>query len=229
MPNWEKGEKIESTDTFCSNHVLNTAHRSTKNKLEAAHLHLSILNQAYGLSPSQATLFLNRTMTENILFNLASGLDALAHVVNQIYGFDIDFHRVQIDHHRPIQNNEGDYIRCKLDNLNNDNLSKYLNTELPRSPIPEEYWYAAFTQYRNQVMHRTLYVIHLAAQGLYLPDDPTDLNPLVKPFFDANKHEVVYPKYTNNRELRQYFQFCFDKVLSIVEKTNELMVDKITY
>jgi hypothetical protein len=166
-------------------------------------------------------------MTESILFNLASGLDALAHVINQIYGFDIEFRKVQIDH-RSNQNNEGDCIRCRLDNLNNDNLSKYLNTELPRSTISQENWYAAFTQYRNQIMHRTLYIIHLTAEGLYLPDDPTDLNPIVKPSFDANRNETVYPKYTKNRELRQYFQFCFDKILSIVEKIYELMMDKIT-
>jgi hypothetical protein len=228
MPNWENlGKKIANSYIYANNDILNTAHRSTKCKLEAAHLHLLILNQVSGFSPSHAMLFLKRTMTESILFDLASGLDALAHVINQVYGFNIDFHRVQIDHHRPIQNDEGDCIRCKLDNLNNDNLFKYLNTELPRSPIPQENWYAAFTHYWNQVKHRTLFIINVSAEGLYLPDDPRDLNPLVKPFYDANRHEIVYPNYTKNRELRQYFQFCFDKILSIVEETYELMVNKI--
>jgi hypothetical protein len=60
-----------------------------------------------------------------------------------------------------------------------------------------------------------------------LPDDPTNLNPLVKPFHDANRNEIVFPNYTQNRELRKYFQSCFDKVLLIVEKTYELMADKI--
>jgi len=228
IPNWENlGNKIANTSIYANNDILNTALVTTKFKLEAAHMYLCTLNQAYGLTPSHATQFLKRAMTENILFSLGSGLDALAHVINQIYGFNIDFHRVQIDHHRPTQNNEGDCIRCKLDNLNNDNLSKYLNTELPRSPIPKEHWYAAFTQYRNQVAHRTLYLICLTAEGLYLPDDPTNLNPLVKPFFDANRHEIIVPNYTQNRELIQYFQSHFDNVLSIVEKTYELMVDKI--
>jgi hypothetical protein len=230
IPYWEKvGKKIANNKIYSNNDILNTAHVTTKFKLEAAHLHLSILNQAYEISPSHATQFLKRAISESILFDLASGLDALAHVINQVYGFSIDFHRVQIDHHRPTQNNEGDCIRCKLDNLNKDNLSKYLNTELPRLPIPQEqeHWYAAFTQYRNQVMHRTLYVINVSAEGLYLPDDPTILNPVVKPYYDVNRNEIVYPNYAKNRELREYFQFCFDKVLSIVEKTHELMVDKI--
>jgi hypothetical protein len=224
MPNWEKvGKKIDSTDIFSSNHVLNTAHRSTKHKLEAANLHLSILYQAYGLSSSHATLFLKRITIESILFNLASGLDALAHVLNQIYGFDIEFCKVQIDHYYK----ERDCLRCKLADVNNDYLEEHLNVELPRAPIPQDHWYAAFTHYWNQVKHRTLFIINVSTEGLYLPDDPTDLNPLVKPLYDANRHEIVYPNYTKNRELRQYFQFCFDKVLSIVEKTYELMADKL--
>jgi hypothetical protein len=193
MPNWEKvGKKIDSTDIFSSNHVLNTAHRSTKHKLEAANLHLSILNQAYGLSPSHAMLFLNRTMTESILFNLASGLDSLAHVINQIYRFDIEFRKVQIDHHF----NEKECLRCKLDKANNDYLSQYLNTQIPRSRQDQDHWYKIFTDYWNRVKHRTLYIINISTEGLFLPDDPTNLNPLVKPYHDANTHEIVYPNYT---------------------------------
>jgi hypothetical protein len=167
IPNLENlGKKIANTYIYVNNYILNAAHMTTKFKLEAAHLYLSILNQACGLSPSHATQFLKGAMTENILFSLTSGLDALSHVINQIYGFNVDFHRVQIDHRRSNQNNEQNCIRCKLDNLTNDNLSKYLNTELPRSPISQDHCYAAFTQYRNQVIHRTLYVINVSVEGL---------------------------------------------------------------
>lgn len=56
--------------------------------------------------------------------------DAVAHEINQINGFCIEFLKVAIDHGR------GDGIRthcmrCKLDAKDN-HLAKYVRTELPR-------------------------------------------------------------------------------------------------
>jgi hypothetical protein len=47
---------------------------------------------------SFAKPFLKRTMMENIIFNPSSVLDVLAHEINEIYNFNVDFTGVQIDH-----------------------------------------------------------------------------------------------------------------------------------
>jgi hypothetical protein len=167
-------------------------------------------------------------MFENIIFNLTSALDALAHEINQIYGLKIDFERVQIDHHRPQQNNEGDCIRCKLDNISEDNLAKYLNKELPRkNMIPINHWYDTFLKYRNQVMHRIIYELMLEPGNDYLPDDPTILQSNGRITFDANGSPLI-PNYIHRRELRTYTRFCFEKVLEISEKIQSFVGAKIS-
>lgn len=157
-------------------------------------------------------------MTDNIFSNLSSALDAISYEVNQVYGFNINIKNLQIDHRRRQQFNEPNCVRCKLDNTPNDDLSKFLNTELPRDPIPSNHWYGSFSEYRNQVTHRPQYLIYLAAEGRFLPDDPSVMNRIVTPYYDPKEHKIVIPNYTENRELKNYCEDCLNKVLYVIEK-----------
>ena len=115
-------------------------------------MYLSILKAGYQVQPIHSVNFMIRSMADNIFFSLASALEALSFEINQVYGFGIQVEKVQIDHRRRQQTNEKDCVRCKLDNIRNDNLAKFLNNELPRDPIPPSNWYGTFSKYRHQVI-----------------------------------------------------------------------------
>lgn len=84
--------------------------------------------------------------------------------------------KVQIDHYSdPKKANPKKCARCYIDNIN-DELSKYLNSELPICNKSPSHWYYDFSNYRNQIMHRTIPVLLLEPGLDYLPDDPTDLS-----------------------------------------------------
>jgi hypothetical protein len=118
VPNWERvGNKISRS--LNNNIILVRAHLTVKDKLEFAHLHLSILDYTYTLSPVPVKNLLKRSMVENIFFNLTSALDALSHEINQIYQLNVDFQKVQMDHLSP-QTNQKNCLRCVLDNHIND-------------------------------------------------------------------------------------------------------------
>lgn len=218
MNNWQRIENKIAMSKFSSNHIIRTAHMTTKHKLEAARLHLSILNSTADLPFIDSINFLRRSMVESILSNLASSLDSLAHEINQIYSFGITIEKVQIDHFRSQQTKEKNCIRCKLDDLRNDGLAYYLNSELPRVPIPQNHWYYAFGRYRQQITHRPWLILLLVAEGTFLPDDPANSDPVVKPYYDQDLHRIVYPNYQENREVRSYCDSCIVKAIEIVEK-----------
>jgi hypothetical protein len=215
MPNWKSiSEKVTSSPTFGKDDVFNIAHTTTKHRLEAARMYLSILRAGYTVEAIPSINFLIRSMADNIFFSLASALDSLSFEINQMYGFNIMLKKVQIDHHRQ-QGKEKNCVRCSLDAIGNDKLATYLNNELPREPIPPDHWYKTFSEYRHQVTHRLLYLIHVTAQGRYLPDDPFQTDPVVRPY------------YTRNLEVKDYCESCIQRVLSIVEKTYSYLVPKI--
>lgn len=228
MSDWKKMTgKIENSSKFSNDHVLGLAHQTTKYKLEHARMYLSILKACYNVKRIPSIDFMVRAMTDNIFSNLSSALDSISYEINQAYGFKIKIEKIQINHHRMHQLNEGDCIRCKLNNIPNDNLSKFLNTELPRDPIPSNHWYCTFSKYRNQVVHRPLYLIHLATEGRFLPDDPSVMNPIVTPYYDPKQHKILIPNYTENREIKDYCEDCLNKVLCVIEKTYEYLDSKI--
>jgi hypothetical protein len=223
MTNWKKVVDKIKTSQLNQNLILIRALHTIKYKLEFALLHMSILDHAYTLSPIPPKTLLKRSMVENIIFNLTSTLDALAHEINQIYVFNVDFKKVQIDH----QSNQKGCLRCMLDNIANDRLSIYLNSELPRTnAIPISHWYGTFQLYRNQIMHRIIYELMLEPGMDYLPDDPAVLTSTGKITFDAHGSPII-PNYTHRRELRTYSKFCFNKVFQISEKIQSLLELKI--
>jgi hypothetical protein len=216
MPNWNNlGDKLLNS-SFVNDRVLILAYHTIKKKLESAYLQNLILKDAFNMVITTAAKpFLKRLMMENIFYHLSSALEVLAHEINGAYGFNIDFNRVQIDH----QASSKFCLRCKLDNIQNDPLASYLNMELPqRGKSPIDHWYYNFAAYRNQVVHRTLYVLMLEPGHDYLPDDPAIFDPSShKPIYDAQSDEYLYPNYTHKRELRTYSDYCFNKILEIAE------------
>jgi len=130
MPNWKDlGDKIAKSPNLVNDKALVLAHHTIKNKLESAYFHNLILKDTFNLTiTTGAKPFLKRIMMENIFFHLSSALDAVAHEINGVYGFNIDFNRVQIDY----QANPKVCLRFKRDNIKNDALATYLNSELPK-------------------------------------------------------------------------------------------------
>lgn len=222
MPVWQHmKERLAKSSKFSGDHLLDIAHITTKHRLEVVRVCLSILNAGYKVRPVEPVNFLIRTMADIIFSNLAGSLDSLSFEINQVYGFRIKEGRIQIDHHSE-QTNEGNCVRCELNKIN-DNLSKYLNNELPRMPIPQSHWYSTYTKYKNQVKHRPLYTIYEQPGGRFIPDDPSIIKPMTPPYYDATQRKIITPNYTKDLELRNYCQYCFDKILGIVEKTSEYL------
>lgn len=234
MPNFiQLQTSITAHPKWQNNLILHHALHSVKYKIEAANLYIFILNEVFTLTEGDKN-FLKRAMIENIIFNLSSLLDSLAHSINQIYQVNIDFTRVQMDHQsHPKKSNPKKCVRCYIDTIN-DGLSTYLNSELPKRNKFPSHWYYDFSNYRNQIMHRTIHVLWLEPGYDYLPDDPTDLSqPMFlkdqngKPIFDQRTGKPILSNYTQFRELRSYSKEIFDKILAIIEETCKLLISKI--
>jgi hypothetical protein len=229
MPNFIKLQNLIATDPKWNNNlILHHALHAVKYKIEAANLHIFILNEAFTLTDGDKN-FLKRTMVENIIFNLSSLLDSLAHAINQIYQANIDFTRVQVDH----QSDPKRCLRCYIDGIN-DGLSTYLNSQLPQRNKLPSHWYYDFSEYRNQIMHRTIYVLMLEPGYDYLPDDPTNISePRFlkdqngKQVFDSKTNKPILSNYTQFRELRSYSKELFDKIFAIIEETCKHLITKI--
>lgn len=227
MPKWKEIDgKIRNNSRFVNNRVLFLAHKTVKYKLEFAFFHKATLFKAYHLQSTHAKTLLKRCMTENVIINLSSSLDAIAHEINQINGFSIPFYKVQIDHHRHGEGEGKHCLRCKLDGKNS-NLADFVKTELPRR-IPNqqnsEHWYFDFQEYRNQIIHRTIYVLMLEPGMDFLPDDPTILDPTINGVSDVSNYvNPIYPNYTRRRELSEYSEWCLNKVIQICERIYEYL------
>jgi hypothetical protein len=117
LPNWEElNSRVEKS--FAHNRYLIKSSLATKMRLESSFFHLSLLDSLYNLESSRAIVFLVGTTFENIIFHLAATLDSIAHVINNVYKFDIDIKRVQIDHtgrEHAIPQKQKHCARCKLD------------------------------------------------------------------------------------------------------------------
>jgi hypothetical protein len=98
MPNWKNvRERITKSPKFSTDNILNIAHETTKHRLEATKMYLSILKAAYQVEPILSVNFMIRSMADNIFFSLASALEAMSFEINQVYGFSIQVDRIQID------------------------------------------------------------------------------------------------------------------------------------
>jgi hypothetical protein len=75
LPNWEKfGKLIEKSP----NDFLRVAHTTVRSRLGFAGMHLSILRQAENIS-------MIRAMSEDVMINLMSSLEAMGHILNAFY------------------------------------------------------------------------------------------------------------------------------------------------
>jgi hypothetical protein len=165
MLNWER---VTSKISGIDNQILQTGNVTVKNKLHYALMHWTILDQAYQISGS-ATCLVQCAMTENIILNLVSALEAFAHVINQIYNFQLDPRGVAIDHLLDHKKSKRKCLRCELKGQNGE-LADYLDSELVRDSSPINNWYESLVRYRNQ---NTLFLINQSVgEGSFLPDDP---------------------------------------------------------
>jgi hypothetical protein len=225
MPNWRQMKvKLAKSSKFSEDRHLDIAHITTKHRLEVARVCLSILKAGYKVQPIESVEFLIRTMADSIFLGLAGSLDSLSLEINQVYGLTVKEKRIQIDHHSE-KTNEGNCIRCELDNINDD-LSKYLNNELPRMPIPQNHWYSSFTKYKNQVKHRLLYTINERRGGRFIPPDPSLIRHMTVPYYDSTQRKIITPNY-KELKLRGYCELCLDNVLYTVEKTCVYLNSKV--
>jgi len=212
MLNWEK---VRSKISAIDNQILQTGNVTVRNKLHYALMHWTILGQAYRVSGS-ATSLVQRAMTENIILNLVSSLEAFAHVINQIYNFQLKPRGVAIDHLPNHKRSKKKCLRCELRG-HDDQLAEYLDSELVRDSTPPHNWYESLVRYRHQIVHRTLFLINQrVGEGSFLPDDPFDLTPS-KMYYDNEKNMPVITNYTENREVREYTLYLFERVFRVVE------------
>ena len=155
MLNWEK---VRSKISAIDNQILQTGNVTVRNKLHYALMHWTILGQAYRVSGS-ATYLVERAMTENIILNLVSSLEAFAHVINQIYKFQLEPRGVAIDHLHSHKNSKRKCLRCELKG-HNGQLADYLDSELVRDSGPLDKRDQSLIRYRHQIVHRTLFLIN---------------------------------------------------------------------
>jgi hypothetical protein len=112
LTNWtEFGKLIDKS----SNDLLSVAHKTVETRLAFANTHLVILRQVNNNT-------LKRAMFENIIINLVSSLQSVAHVINERYTVGINY-KVEIDHKyykREKKHLEASKIclRCKLKTVN---------------------------------------------------------------------------------------------------------------
>lgn len=200
------------------NEILQIAHTTVATRLHFANLHLYLLLQTYEKKSSFETGFLQRSLTENIILDLYSALDALGHVINQIYDLNINYKLVSIDHRkRSNKKDERRCMRCKLQ-ITDNNLSELLESTLIRKNSPRDNWYDALVEYRHQIVHRPHFIFMKTIGNItWLPDDPTIIQSKEKFRFDHEKSEAIIPNYTQKREIRYFATSSFSSVLRIIE------------
>lgn len=214
MKNWEK---VTSKISDIDNRILQTGNRTVKSKLHYALMHWDILAQTY-TSGTFAMYLIKRAMTENIILNLVSALEAFAHVINQLYDIQLDQRLVAIDHARIGKSSNRRCMRCDLEKRN-IRLAGYLDSQLIRASSPLDNWYESLVRYRHQIVHRTLFLFNQRVEGSFLPDDPFILEPQGKMYFDTEKNEPVIPNYTENREVKDYTLYLFKKVFRVIDRS----------
>jgi hypothetical protein len=54
-------------------------------------------------------------------------------------------------------------------------------------------------------------------KGYFLPGDPRIMGVSGKPYFDEKTDEIIYPNFTQGREIKKYTKFVCRRVESIIE------------
>ena len=145
LPNWEQ---VQNLIEKSKNSKLQVAYKTVYTRLSFANLHLSILRQAENNSIKHA-------MFEDVVINLVSSLQALAHFINELHEIGINEYKVSIDH--LYINNEDKHkkssnrcLRCKLKDYN-ENIACVLD-EVLKTGSPTNNWYHALIEYRHQIV-----------------------------------------------------------------------------
>lgn len=222
LPKWKEMDERIGKSHLQKDLILNIAHQTTKHKLESAMFHLDVMVHAYTVKYSSNVIpeFLIRSTVASIFLDLSSALDALAHEINRVYLFGLEYKYVQMDHQS--YNKHEECVRCRLDKLN-DGLSTFLNSEIPRITKDrrqeyKDHWYFVFSEYRNQIVHRTLYVLGYTHAGLFLPDDPSNLDPRITRFYNHETGEALTePDYRHKRGPLKYCQECLGRLILVTE------------
>lgn len=218
LPNWEQ---VQNLIEKSKNSKLQVAHKTVYTRLSFAKFHLSILRQAENNE-------IKRAMFEDVVINLVSSLQALAHFINELYEIGIKEYQVSIDH--LYINNEDKHkkatkkcLRCKLKDYN-ENIA-YALDEVLKTGSPTNNWYHALIEYRHQIVHRQHYIAHIEAgdRGYYLPDDPNDLEPKGKSYYDKEKRHTVWANYTKRREIKRFTEKVYNVIVSIINSIYELI------
>lgn len=202
-------------------------HKTIETRLHNANFYLDQLLKTYELSNEEFGFeysFLRRTFTENIITNLCSALDALAHEIKIIYNIDIKDRSISFSHGHSIEDKKNnDCLRCRLRNADED-LSNILDQILLFQNNPSENWYDALFEYRHQILHRTHFIFMVTIGNiLYLPDNPkSESNE--KPRFDKVKKKPIIPNYTIEREIRKFSIQSIRIVLVIIESIYQYII-----
>lgn len=208
------------------NKVLGVAHKTVETRLHNANFYLDQLLKTYESSQEGFGFeysFLRRTFTENIITNLCSALDALAHEIKIIYNIDIKDRSVSFSHGHSIEDKKNNCLRCRLMDVDKD-LSESLDEILLFQNNPAENWYDALFEYRHQILHRPHFIFMITIGNIsYLPDNPkSELNE--KPRFDKVKMKPIIPNYIKEREIRKFSIQSIRIVLVIVESIYEYII-----
>lgn len=218
LPNWEKfGKLIEKSP----NDILRVAHTTVRSRLGFAGMHLSILRQAENIS-------MIRAMSEDVMINLMSSLEAMGHILNAFYALGIDYYSVTIYHksyHNEKKHKEQtkSCLRCRLNEVNSplgDFLDKFLKTG---SPVED--WFNGLIEYRNQILHRQHLIAYSTSNGYFLPDDPSILGPQGG-YFDRERKRFVTGNFTKRRRIKEYTEFLYEIVMEVIEDIFAIMVEE---
>ena len=231
MPNLLYWNALQPFIKEYENEVLLTAHITVENRLHNANFYLDQLLKTYESHDNEFGFeyrFLQITFTENIITNLCSALDALAHEIKIIYNIDINDRFVSFSHSHLIKNKKNNCLRCKLVDVDKD-LANILDQTLLFKNNPAENWYDALFEYRHQILHRPHFIFMVTIGNLlYLPDNPKSKSN-EKPRFDMVKMKSIIPNYTQEREIRKFSKQSIRIVLLIVESIYEYIIStKIT-
>jgi hypothetical protein len=196
------------------NKVLMIAHKTVETRLHNANSYLDQLLKTYESSNSEFRfeyLFLRGTFTENIITNLCSALDALAHEIKIIYEIDIKNRSINFSHGQLRNTNKNNCLRCKLKDTDKE-LADSLDRLVLNQNNPVDNWCDALFEYRHHFIFMTT-----IGNILYLPDNPKISNSTETPKFDKVKMKPIIPNYTKQREIRKFSNQSIRIVLAIVE------------
>jgi hypothetical protein len=202
------------------NKVLMIAHKTVETRLHNANFYLDKLLKTYESSNSEfgfEYLFLRRTFTENIITNLCSALDAVAHEIKIIYEIDIKDRSINFSHGHLNNNKQNNCLRCKLKDTDKE-LASSLDRLVLNQYNPVDNWCDALFEYRHQILHRHHFIFMTTIGNiLYLPDNPNISSSNEKPKFDELQMKPIIPNYTKEREIRKFSIQSMRIVLAIVE------------